>query len=73
MGGDWNQRCHMQIKGQLSDPASKAWDRLTTAEGVTTAALLAALGEELAEGRWRPTRRVVERARRIDRERHSRR
>lgn len=63
----------MQIKGQLSDPASKAWDRLTTKEGVTTAALLAALGEELAAGRWRPTRRAIEIARRIDKERGSRR
>lgn len=63
----------MQIKGRLSEPASKAWDRFITQEGVTTAALLAALGEELAAGRWKPTRRAIEEARRIDRERHSRR
>lgn len=63
----------MQIKGDLSGPAGRAWDRFVTQEGVTTAALLEALCSELAEGRWKPTRRVVARARKIDVERRSRR
>lgn len=62
-----------QIKGYLTDAGAKAWDRLITREGTSTSALLAALAEELAAGRWRPTQRVIDLARKIDRERHSRR
>jgi hypothetical protein len=62
----------MEIRARLTDEAAQAWDRLVTAEGVTVTALVEALGRELGEGTWRPTRRAVERARQIDRERRSR-
>lgn len=61
-----------EIRARLSEPSWRAWDRLVTAEGVTMTALCEALGLELHEGRWRPTERVLARARRIDRDRRSR-
>lgn len=63
----------MQIKGSLTDRSGRAWDRFVTSEGVSTAALLEALASALADGTWKPTKRIVADARRIDRERSSRR
>jgi hypothetical protein len=61
-----------EIRGRVSPAAHQAWDRLVTTEGVTVSGLLEALGQELADGRWRPTQRTIRLARTIDRERHSR-
>lgn len=63
----------MQIKGNVSEPAGRAWDRFRLEHGLTTAALIAAIAEDMAAGRWQPSKRTVELARKIDRERHSRR
>lgn len=62
-----------QIKGALSEEAHRGWQRLLTTEGVTAAALLEALGLALDDRSWSPTKRVVAEARKIDRQRGSRR
>lgn len=62
----------MQIKGRLTEASGRAWDKVATTEGVTMTALLEALGRALESGAWKPSRRVIEEARRIDAERRSR-
>lgn len=61
---------------RLSPEARRGWDRLSSEEGVSLTALIEALGLELDEHRA-PTDpygwTVVERARRIDHERGTRR
>ena len=61
-----------QVHGRLDDEAWTAWDRWLTREGLTFSAALEALGREMAAGHP-PAKRVVELARKIDRERASRR
>lgn len=60
------------IRARLTDESSRAWDRTVTREGVTMTALLEAIGREIAAGRWQPTKRMIDQARRIDSERRSR-
>lgn len=61
-----------EIRARLSDEAKAAWERLCISEGVTITALIEALGRDLDEGGWTPSRRVFSEARRIDRARRSR-
>lgn len=56
---------------RLSDDAHRGLDRYTTAENVTMTALLEAFCRELHAG-WKPPKRMVDEAHRIDRERRSR-
>lgn len=65
-------RVMAHIRARLTDEAARAWDRTVTREGVTMTALIEALGREMADGHWKPTRHAIELARRIDRERRSR-
>lgn len=62
----------MYLRARLSDDASHAWDAFATDAGVTMTALIEALGRDMAAGQWKPTKRVVDEARRIDHERRSR-
>jgi hypothetical protein len=59
---------------RLTEESWTAWDRLFARKGVTQPGLFEALGELLADGDdgWLP-QKAVERARQIDRQRHSRR
>lgn len=61
-----------QVHARLDEPTAAAWERWLTREGVTLAAVLEALGREIGAGRA-PSKRVVTLARKIDRERGSRR
>jgi predicted transcriptional regulator len=63
-----------RVTVRLDDTASRGWDRLVEARGVSRTALAEALGQLLAEGddRWLPEE-AVKRARLIDRERRRRR
>jgi hypothetical protein len=62
----------IMLRGRVDEDTARAWDRWLTAEGVTFSAVLEALGQEMAEGRP-PSKRVAVLARKIDRERSSRR
>ncbi len=64
-------RRNFQIR--LTDDARAGWDRLCAAERVTMTALVEAIGLELGDGRNVVTRRAIDRAADIDRERKSRR
>lgn len=64
------KRRPMQVS--LSDEARSGWDRVSLDSGATLTALAEALGLAMRDG-WRPSKRVIDRARRIDRERFSRR
>ena len=58
---------------RLTDASAAAWDRLCTRHGVTLTSLIEALGRMLDDGDdWTPEQ-AIERARKIDRERRSRR
>lgn len=61
-----------QVHARLDEAAADAWDRWLTVEGLTFSAALESLGREIAAGRP-PSKKVVALARRIDRERNSRR
>lgn len=61
-----------RISARLSEHAGAGWDRTATREGVTLTALLEALGLDLADDHWKPPRRVIDEARRIDRDRRNR-
>lgn len=59
----------MQVN--LSDEARAGWDRTALDTGATLTALAESLGLAMQDG-WRPSKKVIGRARRIDRERFSR-
>lgn len=59
----------MQVS--LTDEARSGWDRVSLETGATLTALVESLGLAMGRG-WRPSKRVIDRARRIDRERFSR-
>jgi hypothetical protein len=61
-----------ELRARLTVRAWRGWDRTATTEGITATALAEALGVEMAAGKWHPSRRVIEAARKIDRERRSR-
>lgn len=61
-----------QVHGRVDEETYAAWDRWVTSEGVTFAAVLEAIGREIAAGRP-PSKRVVILARRIDRARYNKR
>lgn len=61
-----------EIRARLSEPAGRAWDRLLAEEGITASGLIEALGRHMDEGRWLPSARAIELARRIDKERRRR-
>lgn len=61
-----------ELRGRVDPATLAAWDRWLTTEGLTTSAALEAIGREIAAGRP-PSKRVVALARKIDRERSSRR
>lgn len=60
------------MQAYLSDEARDGWDSVALEQGATLTALCEALGLAMADG-WRPSKRVIARARAIDRERYSRR
>jgi hypothetical protein len=62
----------VMLRGRVEEDTAHCWDRFLTTEGLTFSAVLEALGQEMAVGRP-PSRRVVKLARKIDRERSSRR
>lgn len=62
---------HM-LRGRVDEDTAKAWDRWLAGEGLTFSAALESIGREIAAGRP-PSKKVVALARKIDRERNSRR
>lgn len=63
-----------EIRARLTPEARAAWDQVCADHGITLTTLIQSLGERLADGddEW-ITDDVVARARRLDRERYSRR
>lgn len=61
-----------ELRARLSEEADRAWRRFVNEERVTTTAMVEAMCRELAAGRWRPTKRMIDLAHDIDWERHSR-
>lgn len=61
-----------EVRARLSDEGYRGWDRTVTREGVTLTALVESIGRELDAGSWHPPRRMIDEARKIDRERRSR-
>lgn len=62
-----------RVSARVSDEARRGWERAATVNGCTFSALVEALGLALHEHQWEVPPDVVERARKIDRERYSRR
>jgi hypothetical protein len=63
----------MPRQARLTESSYAAWERLLTRRGVTFTTLIEALGELLDQGvDWVPEE-AIQRARQIDRQRHSRR
>lgn len=62
-----------RVSAELTDTARSGWDRACGRHGTTLTALVESIGQALLEGdAWVPAE-VIDRARAIDRERHSRR
>lgn len=61
------------LRARLTEPARRGWDRTITREGITVTSLCEVLGLEMDAGRWKPPKRMVEAARKLDRQRLSRR
>ena len=62
----------IMLRGRVDEDTARAWDRWLTEERLTFAAVLEAIGREIAAGKP-PTKRVAELAAKIDRERNSKR
>lgn len=61
-----------EIRGRLSEPAGRGWDRFLASEGVDATALLEAIGRDMAAGKWWIPARVLREAKRIRQERKGR-
>ncbi len=61
-----------QVRARLTPEARAAWERVLVENGVTWTAIFEALGQDIAAGRWTPSKSTIQAARRLDRERFSR-